>query len=89
MFEQTINIDRMEQAVALFGTFDENIKIIQNEYLVSVTVRGSELIEQDLKDLSKTVSEGFGEVKSLIYNQNVTNEYSRITDISSKYQSLC
>lgn len=46
------------------------------------------LIEQDLKDLSKTVSEGFGEVKSLIYNQNVTNEYTRITDISSKYQSL-
>lgn len=46
------------------------------------------LIEQDLKDLSKTVSEGFGEIKSLIYNQNVTNEYTRITDISSQYQSL-
>lgn len=43
MLEQVINIDRMEQAVALFGTFDENIKLIQNEYLVSVLCRGSEL----------------------------------------------
>ena len=57
MFEQTINIDRMEQAVALFGTFDENIKIIQNEYLVSVTVRGSELkISGDVENVSKAVS---------------------------------
>lgn len=57
MFEQTINIDRMEQAVALFGTFDENIKIIQNEYLVSVTVRGSELkVSGDVENVSKAVS---------------------------------
>ena len=57
MFEQTINIDRMELAVALFGTFDENIKIIQNEYLVSVTVRGSELkISGDVENVSKAVS---------------------------------
>ena len=35
MTEQIINIDRMEQAVALFGTFDENIRMIQNEYMVS------------------------------------------------------
>ena len=26
MFEQIINFDRMEQAVSLFGSFDENIK---------------------------------------------------------------
>ena len=43
MTEKIINIDRMEQAVALFGTFDENIKLIQNEYMVSVVCRDSEL----------------------------------------------
>lgn len=43
MAEQIVNIDRMEQAVALFGTFDENIKLIQNEYMVSVVCRDSEL----------------------------------------------
>lgn len=57
MFEQTINIDRMEQAVALFGTFDENIKLIQNEYLVTVTVRGSELkVSGDAENVSKAVN---------------------------------
>lgn len=43
MFEQSVSLDRMEQAVALFGTFDENIKLIQNEYAVSVVCRDSEL----------------------------------------------
>lgn len=43
MFEQRINIDRMEQAVALFGSFDENIKLIEKEYSVNVLGRGSEL----------------------------------------------
>ena len=43
MFEQKINIDRMEQAVALFGSFDENIKLIENEYHVVVVGRGSEI----------------------------------------------
>ncbi len=43
LFEQRINIDRMEQAVALFGSFDENIKLVEHEYNVTVIGRGSEL----------------------------------------------
>lgn len=43
MTEQIINIERMEQAVMLFGSFDENIKLIEKEYDVKVIVRGSEL----------------------------------------------
>ena len=43
LFEQIINIDTTEHAVTLFGSFDENIKIIEKEYEVSATVRGSEL----------------------------------------------
>ena len=54
MTEQIINIDRMEQAVALFGTFDENIRMIQNEYMVSVVCRGSELkISGEPENVSK------------------------------------
>ena len=41
--EQIINIDRMEHAVALFGSFDENIKLIESEFSVRVTARDSEL----------------------------------------------
>ena len=43
VFEQIINVDRMEQAVSLFGSFDENIRQIENEYSVKVISRGSEL----------------------------------------------
>lgn len=43
MFEQKINFDRMEQAVALFGSFDENIKLIEKEYNVNVIGRGAEI----------------------------------------------
>ena len=32
MFEQSISVDRMEQAVSLFGSFDENIKMIEKEF---------------------------------------------------------
>lgn len=43
MFEQIISIDRMEQAVSLFGSFDENVKLIENEFEVKVVSRGSDL----------------------------------------------
>ncbi|MGN0444752.1 MAG: PhoH family protein [Acutalibacteraceae bacterium] len=43
MFEKVVNVDRMEQAVSLFGSFDENVKFIENEFSVEVISRGSEL----------------------------------------------
>lgn len=52
--EQIINIDRMENAVALFGSFDENIKLIEKEFCVRITCRDSELkIEGDAENASK------------------------------------
>ena len=52
--EQVINIDRMENAVALFGSFDENIKLIEREFCVRITCRDSELkIEGDAENASK------------------------------------
>ncbi|MCR4615702.1 MAG: PhoH family protein [Clostridiales bacterium] len=43
MVEQIIDIDRMEQAVGLFGSFDENIKMLEQEYSVNVINRGAQL----------------------------------------------
>ncbi|MBR1762266.1 MAG: PhoH family protein, partial [Eubacterium sp.] len=43
MIEQTITFDAVEQAVSLFGSFDENIKMIEREYSVSIVSRGSDL----------------------------------------------
>ena len=41
--EQSISVDRMEQAVALFGNFDENIRLIEQQFEVSVFSRDSDL----------------------------------------------
>ncbi len=41
--EQRINVDRIEQAEELFGSFDSNIKLIEREYGVSLVFRDSEL----------------------------------------------
>lgn len=41
--EQIITFDAMEQAVSLFGSFDENIKLIEKKFAVSIISRGSDL----------------------------------------------
>ena len=41
--EQRISIERMEQAVDLFGSFDENVRLIESEFKVTVANREGEL----------------------------------------------
>ena len=41
--EQRISIERMEQAVNIFGSFDENIRLLEKEFNVMVTNRDGEL----------------------------------------------
>ena len=41
--EQTIQVEQTELLMAVFGAFDENIKLIERELGVSVVSRGSEL----------------------------------------------
>ncbi len=43
MTEQRISIERMEEAINVFGSFDENIRLIENEMHVTVTNRDGEL----------------------------------------------
>ena len=54
VFEQSISVDRMEHAVSLFGSFDENVKTIEKEYGVNIISRGSELkITGDVENVNK------------------------------------
>ena len=41
--EQRISIERLEQAVNIFGSFDENIRLLEQEFSVSVVNRDGEL----------------------------------------------
>ena len=43
MTEQIINIERIDHLVALFGNFDENMKLLENEYGVHILNRGSDI----------------------------------------------
>lgn len=43
MIEQTVNMERVEEAASLFGAFDENIRIIERELSVSVINRDGNL----------------------------------------------
>ena len=43
MFEQIIDIERIEHLVNLFGNFDENVKRIEREYEVQIISHGNQL----------------------------------------------
>ena len=43
MTELSINLERLEDAISVFGSFDENIRIIEGEMEVSVVSRDSQL----------------------------------------------
>ncbi len=79
MIEQTLNIDRMEQAVALFGTFDENIKLIQNEYMVTILCRDSEL---KITGEPENVSNAVKVIESLL---NLINRGEALSDQNVRY----
>lgn len=52
MFEQTVDIERIEQIINLFGNFDENIKRIEKKYKVVITSHGSQInIKGDVTDV--------------------------------------
>lgn len=57
MFKQVLSIDRMENAVSLFGSFDENIRLIESEFSVTVLNRGSDLkISGEAENVAKATT---------------------------------
>ena len=55
MFEQTVDIERIEQLVNLFGNFDGNMKRLEKEYGVQILSHGSQVkVRGDAVAVSKT-----------------------------------
>ena len=67
-----INIDRLDYAVNLFGSFDENIKILEKELGVSMILRGSEL-------------KIWGDEEKVAY---ATSSVSALLDLAAKGETL-
>lgn len=79
MFEQTIDIDRMEQVINLFGSFDENIKILEKEYHVTVSSHGSEIKVAGEPD---DVSRALRAIQGLL---TLVNKGETLTDQNIRY----
>lgn len=81
MFEQTVDIERIEQIINLFGNFDENIKRIEKKYRVSITSHGSQIrVRGDVTDVMNAVKT----IEGLLV---MINKGEQITDQSIDYVS--
>ncbi len=81
MFEQTVDIERIEDLIDLFGNFDENIKLIEKKYSVAVTSVGNRI---KIKGDADAVHNAARTVKGLIL---MINKGEQITDQSVEYVS--
>ena len=79
MFEQTVDIERIEQLVNLFGNFDENIKRIEKKYGVAVTSHGSQI---KIRGETTNVMNAVRTVNALIA---MINKGEQITDQNVDY----
>ena len=79
MFEQTVDIERIEQIVNLFGNFDENIKLIEKRYDVAITSHGSQI---KVKVEVQSVLSAVRTLEGLI---TMINKGEQITDQSVSY----
>lgn len=81
MFEQTVDIERIEQIINLFGNFDENIKRIEKKYRVSITSHVSQIrVRGDVTDVMNAVRT----IEGLLV---MINKGEQITDQSIDYVS--
>ena len=56
MTEQIVTLEGVEQAASLFGSFDENIRMVEREFSVSIVSRGSDLkVMGEAENVSKAV----------------------------------
>ena len=74
MSEQIVSIERMEHAVSLFGSFDENIILIEKEFGVSVISRGSELKIQGDAEKESLAEKAIKGLLVLVNKGEVLNE---------------
>ena len=56
MYEETVHIDRLDHAVSLFGSYDENVRLLERTFRISIVTRSSEIkISGDEGNVKKAV----------------------------------
>lgn len=86
MFEQTINVERIEDLVGLFGSFDSNVRLLESSLHVTVVSRENEIkIQGEPEDVYKAARVVDGLLRLLargeaISDQNVNYVISLVED---------
>ncbi len=79
MAEQTVNIERLTEVAVLFGNLDENIKLIEKEFSVTVSFRSGEIkISGDALGVDRAVRT----IKALLL---LINKGESLTEQSIRY----
>ena len=81
MFEQIIDVERIEDLIDLFGNFDVNIKLVEKKYGVDVTSMGNRI---KIKGEPTAVNDAVRTVKGLIV---MIKKGEEITDRTVEYVS--
>lgn len=81
MFEQIIDVERIEDLIDLFGNFDVNIKLVEKKYGVAVTSMGNRI---KIKGEPGAVNDAVRTVKGLIV---MIKKGEEITDRTVEYVS--
>ena len=81
MFEQIIDVERIEDLIDLFGNFDVNIKLVEKKYGVAVTSMGNRI---KIKGEPMAVNDAVRTVKGLIV---MIKKGEEITDRTVEYVS--
>ena len=79
MFEQIIDVERIEDLIDLFGNFDVNIKLVEKKYGVAVTSMGNRI---KIKGEPTAVNDAVRTVKGLIV---MIKKGEEITDRTVEY----
>ena len=78
MIEQSINMERIEDVIDLFGSFDENIKLIERELGVTVVNRDEQLkISGEAENVSYAVKAVQGLLNLAGRKETITEQYVR------------
>lgn len=79
MIEQIVDIDRMDHALALFGSIDENIRLLEAEYGVEIVCRGTQI---KISGEPERVSAAYRAVQGLL---SVLNRGENLTEQTVRY----
>ncbi len=66
MAEHVIQIDKIENIMELFGSYDENIKLLEKQYGVSIVYRGSEIMVRGDEAAVSLASRAIGGLVALL-----------------------